>query len=328
MSKKKINLIYIASNGRSGSTLLDLLLGGLMECWTLGEFQILPWEIKDHLQSCGCGKQVEECLFWQPIIRCHQHLLEQGDIHRFRQSHGVGKVLRWNELFAIWTKRNLKHGCTRLESIHEYGKQNSLIMEDILLQAKKAKGDQVLWLVDASKDPYRLSWLAQSGMFNLKVIHLVKDPRAFVYSMVKGRTWADSIKTGLRMAIRYVVENYIIDLVIKRAGMDVISSKTWHAERERSSSALLLRYEDLAGNPQKTIESVCSWLGNCTPIDVNAFRTITQHAVSGNKMRMEKRDIFLDEKWKASLPYYLQRSTEVICRPMATRYQYFSSPSN
>lgn len=319
---KKINLIYIASNGRSGSTLLDLLLGGHPECWTLGEFQMLPWEIKEHRQSCGCGEQVDQCQFWKPILRYHHHLLDRGEIHRFRQAHGAGKVLRWNELWALWTGTRLQDNRRRLKSIQQYGKQNIAVMEDILLQAKKVKGDQVSWLVDASKDPYRLFWLAQSGQFNLKVIHLVKDPRAFVYSMVKGRTRADTYKTGLRMAGRYLVENYVIDLVIKKTGMHVLSLETCSAYVDRSS-ALILRYEDLAKNPQVTMESVYSWLGvDCDSLEVNTFRTIAQHAISGNKMRYQSTPIRLDQKWKTESPTYLKVLTLLMTLPSAKRYGY------
>ena len=41
------------------------------------------------------------------------------------------------------------------------------------------KGDQVQWLVDASKSVYRLLWLRETGLFDVRVIHLVKDPRTF-----------------------------------------------------------------------------------------------------------------------------------------------------
>ena len=47
--QKKIKLIYIASNGRSGSTLLDMLIGKHKSCFTLGEFQVLPIDKKISL---------------------------------------------------------------------------------------------------------------------------------------------------------------------------------------------------------------------------------------------------------------------------------------
>ncbi len=61
MQKDKFKLIYIASNGRSGSTLLDLLLGTHSNIWILGEFQNLPWELIEPRQTCGCGTAVEHC---------------------------------------------------------------------------------------------------------------------------------------------------------------------------------------------------------------------------------------------------------------------------
>ena len=45
------------------------------------------------------------------------------------------------------------------------------------------KGDQVQWLVDASKSVYRLLWLRETGLFDVRVIHLVKDPRVRALDM-------------------------------------------------------------------------------------------------------------------------------------------------
>ena len=71
ISKKEnpINLVYIASSGRSGSTLLELILNNFDEVWTVGELNILPWEIKETTQFCGCGQEVKNCGFWSLVTK-------------------------------------------------------------------------------------------------------------------------------------------------------------------------------------------------------------------------------------------------------------------
>lgn len=184
-SQSKINLIYIVSNGRSGSTLLDLLLGAHPEAMTVGEIQILPWEFKlGGLQPCSCGLQVPECPFWKDVVEEAMFNELQGTpIEFFRETYGGGKVLRWQLLeqflFALRDDQEL------YRKISEYGYNNYLLLRAILSNVSKHFDKRPCWLVDASKDFYRLIWLQRSGYFNIKVIHLMKDPRAFVYSMTK-----------------------------------------------------------------------------------------------------------------------------------------------
>jgi hypothetical protein len=64
----RLPLVYILSNGRSGTTLLDLLLGAHPRVWTVGEVQNLPWEMRYPRAPCGCGNPVQESPFWAPIL--------------------------------------------------------------------------------------------------------------------------------------------------------------------------------------------------------------------------------------------------------------------
>ena len=69
MTSKK-TLIYIASDVRSGSTLLDYLLSNNDNIISIGEFALL----NDHLNRkgwgvswdwcCSCGQHLEDCSFW------------------------------------------------------------------------------------------------------------------------------------------------------------------------------------------------------------------------------------------------------------------------
>jgi len=301
MQKNKIKLIYIVSNGRSGSTLLDLLLGMHSNIWTLGEFQNLPWELVEPRQACGCGTTVEHCSFWKDILRLHREELTNGNIHRFREKRGAGKVLRFPELFGIITWKFLS---PHDKLIHEYGTENYCIISDVIRKARQEK--DVQYVVDASKDPYRLFWLVQSGLFDIFAIHLVKDPRAFVYSMVKN----DIGNSGkcLRMNVRYNVENLIIEKVLS------------YLPRTKKN---LIRYEDLALKPEKTIKMIFEHLRiSSSKYDAHNFRG-RNHAISGNRMRHERSGIYLDQKWMQHLPERLQTVTRFICHFPGKKYRYW-----
>lgn len=61
--------VYIASLPHSGSTLLDLMLGGHSRCIGLGEVaRFLERDLENSRQAiCSCGKTMETCDFWSQV---------------------------------------------------------------------------------------------------------------------------------------------------------------------------------------------------------------------------------------------------------------------
>ena len=60
--KKRINIIYVLSQGRSGSTVLDLILGNYKNNVSLGELHNLYWDIHED-NICSCGNKILNCSF-------------------------------------------------------------------------------------------------------------------------------------------------------------------------------------------------------------------------------------------------------------------------
>ena len=58
---------FICSAARSGSTVLDIILGGHKDAASLGEFSFFNKAIALD-QQCSCGKHVVNCPSWEPII--------------------------------------------------------------------------------------------------------------------------------------------------------------------------------------------------------------------------------------------------------------------
>jgi len=302
---QKIPIIYILSNGRSGSTLLDMVLGASAEAWTVGEAQFLPLDYTHNVQPCGCGASIKDCDFWQRV--CPDIPLFQGQhpIEHFRAPDRKGKVLRWGLLQTLWTGRL---SAKKAAVIQAYGRLNHDYFSAVLKEAQNRKGPQVRWLVDASKDPYRLLWLQKSGYFDVRVIHLTKDPRAFVYSTTRKEA-AINFKKTVRMSGRWLIENALCTRACK---MNFTPEQYKH-----------IRYEDLASSPESIVGSLSQWLDAEFVNDLKAsFREQENHAVSGNLMRWQKTDIKLDEKWKKHLPRTCRNIVEVITRPLSRAYGY------
>ena len=289
---QKIDLIYIASNGRSGSTLLDMLLGAQQECFSMGELQILPLEIKYEMQKCSCGQKVPQCPFWSRIIA--EHKKEIDGIDYFRKG-GSGKVLRGKELKEIIFDH---FSSKRLKRIEEYGRCNRDLMKAVLKNIDK-EHEKVSYLVDASKDPYRLYWLQKSGYFNISVIHIIKHPQGFVYSMTRPYRGLDRFQRSIRMSLRWIIENSLIEYISKK----IFDKEHYHK----------ISYEVLAASPDKTLQALLNDL-HCTS-NTRAKIMETGHAISGNAMRFGSKKITLDQQWKHKQPLLIKTAVFMITAP-------------
>ncbi len=299
----KIPVIYILSNGRSGSTLLDLLLGSHQNVWTLGEAQNLPWEVRANRPS-GSGKPIQECPFWQSVLP-HIPLENSNYPIEFFRLKERGKVIRWKLLPGLCQGQIPRH---YQDAVREYGKLNYTYFREVWIAAQKERQNSIEWLVDASKDPYRLFWLQHSDLFEFKVIHLTKSPPAFVYSTSKDEL-PKATKKVIRMSGRWLVENAIMSLVCHR---NIDTNSFTH-----------LRYEDLASQPDIALQKVSKNLGiTLKSQSEKDFRGMKNYAISGNKMRWQNTSIKLDEKWRFSLPQKYQQIVWSLTEFAAKKYGY------
>jgi hypothetical protein len=305
-----IPLIYILSTGRSGSTLLDMLLGSEPDIWTLGEAQILPWEVRENWFPCGCGEHVAECDFWGPLSR--RLPLDQGDypIEYFRERANYGRVIRWPLVYDIFRHKPSRR---TFPGIEQYGLINARFFEVIQEAAQERTGNQLRWLVDASKDVYRVFWLQHSGLFDLRIIHLMKDPRAFVYSITR-HIPPHTMGKSMRYTGRWLVQNQLCS--------------RYCADPALSGRVYRLQYERLASDPDGTMLALGQWLNtDFSKENYRDFRQHENHAIAGNPMRWQSDDIHLDEKWRSALPKNQARLIWASAGILARSYGYSKDPS-
>jgi hypothetical protein len=196
----------------------------------------------------------------------------------------------------------------RRKAIERYADDNERIFRAVIAQAQVLNSKSVEWLVDASKSVYRLMWLAGSDRFNLRVIHLMKDPRAFAHSMSRRKSGLRRALSAMRATIRWQAQNRQFDALIRN--------------HLRPEQALRLRYEELASNPVGTMESICQWVGIPFDPDIPARFREGNHGIAGNPSRAESKPIQLDDRWRRELPASLARIGFLINGSLARRYGY------
>lgn len=314
-SPSKINLIYVASIGRSGTTLFESMLGAHSQMDTLGELHLWPHEIRmGGVQQCGTGYYVQDCPFWTEMRRRVQPLAQPDPrIDAFRENHDGGRTLRLSRL-KDFSPEPLS---SEVEAkIYQYGLNNYKVFSTFKDLVEEKTGDRPKWVVDASKDPYRLLWLLRSGLFNMKVFHMVKHPCGFAYSATKGWIQNPTLRDhylrcywGARQSLAWVVQNELF----RRIAANFLDD----------DSHRLLKYEQFASNPHEIFQEVCSLIGvDYEEWAVDNWRSGSRFTLAGNSMRYEDRPIELDDEWKRKLPGLIRLITHLVTGPARSRYGY------
>ena len=163
-------VLYIAGSGRSGSTLLERMLGQLPGVVVLGEVHHL-WERgigKDEL--CGCGSPFSACPFWSAVgeriggwrTDDITALADEVDRHR-RFAHTVA------------ARKGGAHHAATVRYAERY--------REIYDAAREVAGANLV--VDSGKHPTLAACLARDPSIDLRVLHLVRDPIGVAYSWSK-----------------------------------------------------------------------------------------------------------------------------------------------
>lgn len=280
--KKGVNpdLIYIASDVRSGSTLLDLMLGSHSEVSSVGEIQFLT----DHFRrqgmghswdwKCTCGKDFNDCEFWSKINGLVKE--KTGDNISDRETW----VRRVKQPFPYLTLPNFlfKRMCENKSSLSK-GLDASSFCWEVVDSISEQTGNTVV--VDSSKNAEQFRYLYCWRPSSIKMIHLIRDGRGVVYSKM---TRAGD--TSRKATKNWVLENLKISLIKRMV---------------RKSNRMTIKYEDLCENPQKEIEKVLEFLNVSN--ENSLLSKEDRHNVCGSPHRFDWKDmeINLDERWKAGL---------------------------
>ena len=311
----KINLVYVASIGRSGSTLLESMLGSHSQMTTIGEVHLWPHEILDGgVLRCGSGKYVQNDPFWIEMRRRVAPLVQPSPrLHFFREKHNLGRSIRLERLREFGRDPLSPEVAAQVEV---YGRNNYTLFKTFLDLIEETSGRRPAWVVDASKDLYRLLWLARSGRFNLKVLHVVRNPRGFAYSITKrwihsGEPRSDLFRflQTVRHSLAWTVQNHLIATLL--------------SNHVPAPDTMRVRYEELASQPHETFQQICSMLGcDYESEAVDDFRRGNAYTIGGNPMRYEQRGIKLDEKWRTQLPRSSRLIVDLVTSPTRTHFGY------
>ena len=304
----KIPVVFIGSVPRSGSTIISDLLNENPHMVNIGELVHL-WQrgvIENNL--CGCGDPFSDCEFWSKVGE-----VAFGGWHRIS-----GERMRTLQLRADRTRHVpalLVPQVARLlsTSIGQYGAVVSRILRAILEVSERPV------IVDTSKHVSTALLLRQLPDVDLRIVHIVRDPRGVANSWSKvverpevqgGGVEMDTLHPG-RIGIRWLWFNWAF------SNMDRLGVPT-----------TMVRYEDFVAAPAQTIDQILDFAG-LAPMASELFgdeplMLQDGHSVSGNPRRLEKKpvEIRVDEQWRRDLSPKMRSLVSTVTRPMLGRYRY------
>jgi len=298
-----IDLVYIAAPSFSGSTLLTFLLNQHPSIATIGE---LKWgKIDLETYRCSCGLLLRQCAFWKtveeemhirglpfdlnrPLTDFRYHGYKITD--RIVRSRVRGPVFETIRTLAIASLTPCQRSWPIITRVNR-------AMIEIILELQNAS-----MFLDASKEPVRLRHLINTGDYNIRVIHLIRDGRAVTNSTMR------HLNLTAACAAKEWVQTH---QQIRRLKNNL-----------RQKNVITIHYEDLCLNSNAILERIIRFLDLKIESDISEFRS-SEHHILGNSMRLRgDRQIKLDQKWQTMMSPDDLAIFERIGGPINRQYQY------
>lgn len=309
MKKNKLKVLYIGGYGRSGSTILDLILGQVDGFFSVGEVRYI-WERSfSNNQLCGCGQSFNECEFWNKVKRAIFKADSKVDIDKIIKLKNIVDRKRNIPLANFYFLRNKKYS----KSYNQY----SGLLSDLFTAVQKTSGCEVI--IDSSKNPSHGYLLSSLKDIDLYVLHLVRDSRATSYSWLRKKirpeiSWKKELMPVInpgRSAIEWTVLNGLVGLM-----------------KYGNTNYLLLRYEDFVADPKSALNRILEFTKTQDKslefLNGNSFNMEIAHTVSGNPIRFNKKEVLIrpDNEWLTSLPPGRKNLVTLLTWPMLIKYRY------
>jgi hypothetical protein len=298
-------VLYVAGYGRSGSTLMDMLLSAHPDACGTGELaRIFDYILEGG--SCTCQETYESCALWGGVLR---HLADA--VPGFSVERAAAVTRRVERRPGLW--RSSLPGDPAL--VGEY----TAIWRGVFGAVAAATGAAMV--VDSSKSDrasgIRALALRELCGLDVRTVHQVRDPRGVMWSLLRGSN--RKIEEGRPPAVRggalralagWIAANATVEAMVARRGLPVVR----------------VRYEDLVEDAPAQLRRLARPFG----IDVSPLISFLEeggalrsdHGVAGNRLRrkgVEK--LRADVEWRTRLPRPA-RLLALAAWPLVCRYEY------
>lgn len=300
-----VTVVYIAAHSRSGSTLLDRMLGQVDGFVSLGEVRHLWQRGVVEGQRCGCGADFGHCPFWSAVLES-----AFGGVDKVRGVEIAGQLRKVDRVWRIGRLGLARRsGTVSRPALHAVIE----LLGGLYAGLQRVAGARVV--VDSSKTPSYGYLLSLVPGVQLHVVHLVRDGRGVVYSRLRRNS---------RGELRWRSE----DLLVARTALEWSVVNGLSSTLKTSVPYSLVRYEELMSNPASILQRITDGCGQPTPdlsfLQGHRVHLGVDHTVSGNEMRFEQGWITLqqDDAWRRALRKRHEWILNSMTWPWMKRYGY------
>lgn len=301
-----LRILYITGVGRSGSTILEMLLAQLPGVIAIGETHYIVERGVFGGDRCSCGVSFQDCPFWQAVLSNLPYDARRDDL--LHAESGL-RHLRY-AVKIHFGKRVLSPDL--LENTY------SQFLLHLYQSIKKVSGAGLI--VDSSKIvPYGL-FLSKLPGVEVRFLHLMRDPRAVSFSWRRRRVRPEVVgREQLMWQPSYFESSYVA------AEWNLMSQLVEWA----GYPYLRVRYEDLVQRPQAILEEIIAFAGfpmNHVDLEnLEISRRDQIHSLSGNPVRFTpgKISLKLDDEWRSKMPWFGRLLVELFNWPFLLAYGYW-----
>lgn len=297
-------VLYLTGWCRSGSTLLGNLLNELPGVVHVGELHYL-WRNgvlrAGTNTACGCGAEVADCPLWSAVL---ERVVGDGDP---AASAAAALADQRALLRTRHAARRLAESTGRRATPAAVARTRDRMTG--LYDAIAAESGASL-VVDSSKYPAEPAALTGGTGPDLRVLHMVRDPRATAYSWRRAKAYIPAMGP-------------------------VRSTACWTGfgwASDRLAGALpgrweRLRYEDFVAAPRAALGRVMELAGlpGEPPVDAEGTAELgVNHTVTGNPDRLRRGRVEIRDSaaWRRELPVRDRVAATVLAAPLLARYRY------
>ena len=301
-------VVYLGGFGRSGSTMVERMLGAARGWVNVGELVDLARSVARSDELCGCGLPFRQCPLWTKV----------GEVAFGGWTDDVLDMLtglqraaaRQRHLPGLLGRRPPSDALIDLRAA--YGRIYGAVAE--------VTGAQVV--VDASKGPALGQALRGASTIDLRMLNVVRDPRAVAWSW-NSRVARPHATSGTTQMWRIPAHRAAAQWSALQLEVEAIASLG-------GVPSARLRYEDFVADPVGSLVAATAALGvPLSPVDLptveeGRMELGPSHGLSGNPGRFRSGTIELrrDDRWVTEMPSTDRGVVTALTLPLLRAYGY------
>lgn len=279
-------VLFIGGYGRSGSTLLDRVVGSTDGFFSAGELRHIWLEGYSENRLCGCSAPFRECPFWSEVTALAFDRFGGLDVAELLAVKA--RIDRYQRVAQLATGLATP---SRQRDMRWYGQRVRALYEAI----GRVSGAEVI--VDSSKDVSHGYVLAAiEPPLDLYVLHLVRDSRAVAWSWRRKKFNPGSGRD---------MDQYSL---IRTSSEWVAINALTAAHRRLGRHYTRLHYEEFVTDPAGAIADLLEFVGEGhrdVPVsEAGSVELTVGHTVAGNPNRFTDGTIAIrsDDEWRTRMP--------------------------